>query len=267
MIFFQSKSEDTTVRIMEKKTDNPLVSGVINILNRVEEFKELAKTFYFDVILSVHLCPRCDGRIEMSGKSECSCVCGNIFDPTIAFQKSACCGKHLVRKSQHYVCPGCQKTVPSMFLFDEKLFDKAYFREMVRKSRSRAAKRREEMKRFLAESRSGALIFTEEPQLESIPGLMEALDDFVAVRESGTDDFHQDLNPRFKMENYRKYILDILGTDCLMFSDISSLMDDVRQDKIWRFISLIFMQNDREVILTQYGNDLLVERISYETYQ
>jgi hypothetical protein len=43
-------------------------------------------------------------------------------------------------------------------------------------------------------------------------------------------------------------------------------MDDCRRDKVWRFVTLIFMAQDREVELTQYGRDILVGRISYEAY-
>ena len=263
----QSELRSATALVQEKKVRNPLVSAVIRILKRVDAFKKLAREFYFDVILSVHQCPRCGGRIEMTGKGECSCVCGNIFDPTITFQKSPCCGKRLVRKSQHYICPGCRKTVPSMFLFDEKLFDKTYFREMVRKSRARAAKRREEMMRLLAGYRSGELLLTERPSLESIPGLIEDLDDFIGTEGLRPGDFALNTNSGFKMDDYRQHILHVLGCDSLLFSDIDTLINDARRDKIWRFVTLIFMQSEREVMLTQYGNDLLVEKTSYETYQ
>ena len=262
-----SELRGATSLVQEKRVSSPLVSAVIRILKRVDDFKKLAREFYFDVVLSVHQCPRCGGRIEMTGKSECSCVCGNIFDPTILFQKSPCCGKHLVRKPRHYICSGCQKTVPSMFLFDEKLFDKAYFREMVRNSRSRAAKRRDEMRRLLAESRSGVLIFADEPCLESIPGLIEDLDGFIGVEELMGDDFTPDMNSGFRIHDYRQHILQVLGCDSLLFSDIDILINDERRDKIWRFVTLIFMESEREVMLTQYGNDLLVERTSDEAYQ
>jgi predicted Fe-S protein YdhL (DUF1289 family) len=247
------------------ETGNPLRLGIIQLRRHVGQFKERARAFYFDVILSVHPCPECGGRIRMSGKSECTCGCGHVFDPTTAFQKSPCCGQHVVRKTNHYVCPGCQRTVPSLFLFDERLFDKAYFREMVRRSRARAAKRREEMRRILEGYRSGALRFTEAPCLEAVPGLVDDLDAFVGGAASGPD--HLDLNSVFKMEDYRNHILDILGNDGFMFSDIWPLMDDARKDRIWRFVTLIFMQNDREVVLTQFGNDLLVERRSGEAFE
>jgi len=114
------------------------------------------------------------------------------------------------------------------------------------------------MRRMMAGSRSEALLFTEAPCLEAVPGLMEDLDEFVGVEASETE--YPDLNSVFRMEDYRKCVLDMLGDDGFMFSDIDPLLDDTRQDRVWRFITLIFMQNDREVVLTQFGNDLLVER-------
>jgi hypothetical protein len=48
----------------------------------------------------------------------------------------------------------------------------------------------------------------------------------------------------------------------MLFSDIAPLSEDWRKDKIWRFVTLIFMRQDSEVSLTQYGADILVERIA-----
>jgi hypothetical protein len=261
----EDESGDVSATNLNIETGNPLRLGIIQILRLVDQFKERARVFYFDVVLSVHSCPECGGRIRMSGKSECTCGSGHVFDPTTAFQKSPCCVRNLVRRTNHYVCPACRRNVPSMFLFDERLFDKAYFREMVKKSRARAAKRREEMRRILAGYRSGILLFTEAPCLEEVPGLMEDLNAFVREGTSGPDNLL--LNSVYRMEDYRNHILDILGDDGFMFSDIGPLMDDTRKDRIWRFVTIIFMQNDREVVLTQFGNDLLVERRSGEAYK
>jgi len=48
------------------------------------------------------------------------------------------------------------------------------------------------------------------------------------------------------------------------YPTLKYVAENSRRDKIWRFITLVFMQNDREVDLTQYGNDLLVQRIHNE---
>jgi hypothetical protein len=43
-----------------------------------------------------------------------------------------------------------------------------------------------------------------------------------------------------------------------------SLLEDRRMDKIWRFVTLIFMQQDGEVSLTQYGDEVLVENAAHD---
>ena len=45
-----------------------------------------------------------------------------------------------------------------------------------------------------------------------------------------------------------------------MFSNFPALCEDVRVDRARRFVTLIYMEHEREVVLTQYGNDILVER-------
>jgi hypothetical protein len=135
---------------------------------------------------------------------------------------------------------------------------------MMRESRARAKTKREEVRRLLAGSRSGPLLFTEEPLLESIHGLTEALNDFIGAKIIGGYEFAP--KSGFRMNDYRNHILSILGLGSRLFSDIAPIIDDSRRDKVWRFITLIFMTQDREVALTQYGADILVERVRNEAY-
>ena len=200
----------------------------------------------------------------MVGPSQCSCSCGNVLDPTLAFQESPCCGARLVRKTYHYACARCHETVPSRFLFDERVFDPVYFREMMREARARAKRKKEELRRFLARTRSDPLILVEEPCLESIAGLEEALDGFIG---SAMIDLARFLpKSGFSMKAYRNHILAALGVGSRLFSEISPLAEDYRRDRIWRFITLIFMTQDREVELTQLGADILVERVASEAH-
>jgi len=253
-------------RHQEKLTRNSLIGAIGGVFNRVVDLKERAREYYFAVILSQYRCPKCHGPLYMSGQSECSCLCGNTFDPTLAFQKSACCGANLVRKTFHYACSCCHKAVPSRFLFDEKLFDKVYFREMMQESRRRMKEKREEVRRFLAESRSGALPLMEEPRLDSIPGLIQDLNDFVQEGSCEAEELFFDTQSAFHMNDYHDHIMSILSWESIPFSDIAPLIEDSHQDRIWRFITLVFMQNDHEVELTQYGNDILVQKVYHETY-
>lgn len=202
----------------------------------------------------------------MVGQSRCGCSCGNVLDPTITFQKSDCCNANLIRKTFHYACSKCNKTVPSRFLFDEKLFDNAYFQEMMQESRKRVKKKKEEIRRLLAESRSCELSFMENPDLTSVPGLLDDLNDFVKGESGPISNLFIPAKNPFIMDDYRKHILSGLGWDSLLFSSMNPLIEDKRLDRVYRFITLVFMENDHEVELTQYGHDLMVQRVYHEAY-
>jgi len=165
--------------------NNPLLGGLKGVQARIARFTEQVKDFYFRLQLGKHECPKCGGSLAMVGPSQCASSCGNVFDPTLAFQQSTCCRARLVRKTFHYVCSNCNQIVQSRFLFDERIFDAAYFREMVRESRARAKRKREEVRRLLAGSRSDALLLMEEPCLQSIPGLADALNSFIGTEMAG----------------------------------------------------------------------------------
>ena len=249
--------------------DSPLIKEMIKVLKNVSDFKERAKTFYFEVLLSAHRCPLCDGRLKMTGQSECSCNCGNTFDPTTTFQKSACCQAKLIRKTLHYACAGCHKAVPSRFLFDEKLFDKAYFKQMMKESRERTRRKREEIRKLLVESRSDVFNLTENPDFEALPGLFHDLDSFITSFEDGLSvcfGVFREGKSDFNMTDYRDHIISVLTWNAMHFSKIKPLIKDCRTDTVRRFVTLIFMQQDREVDLTQNGNDLLVQKIYHETH-
>jgi hypothetical protein len=107
---------------------------------------------------------------------------------------------------------------------------------------------------------------TETPNLESLPGLVEDLNDFIGAEPTEMAQVVFDERPQFRMDDYRVHINSILGWDCILFSEIAALIDDIRDDKIWRFITLVYMQHDREVKLTQHENDILVKRVYHEAY-
>jgi hypothetical protein len=248
----------------EMLSKNELIQEFQHVQIRVGDYKQRAKDFYFKVILSTISCPECCGQLQMSGQSRCSCSCGRTFDPTIEFQKSSCCGTKLIRKTYHYACRKCHRSVPSRFIFDERVFDKPYFRQLMRESRERKKRKRDEIRKLLAGSRSGSLPLLEEPDLESIPGLLDDLDDFIGTEAA---DYYQLVEGNiFDIEKYRGHILSLLGWDPVRFHTISPMDDDRRRDRVWRFITLIFMQNDREVEIEQLENDLLIQRAYNEAH-
>jgi len=236
------------------------------VQGHMTDFKECARAYYFEVVLSPHQCPGCGGRLRMTGLSQCSCACGQAFDPTLEFQRSACCGAKLVRRTYHYACSRCHEVVPSQFLFDERVFDKEYFREMMQEHRRRARQEREEMKRFLADSRSGTLLLMEGPHLESLDGFVQDLDVFIKIHQDIPGNFGFEAKSTFSMDRYRSHILSCLPTEVVHFSDIAQVDQDIRRDRAWRFITLVFMQNERVVDLIQEGDNIWIQRLQNEAY-
>jgi len=240
---------------------NPLIEEIHFVHAQIAQLKEKTKNFYFHVLLSQYNCPKCSGELTMTDQSQCSCLCGNILDPTLTFQKSICCGARLIRRIFHYACSRCNKTNPSRFLFDERVFDREYFREMMKASRAKKKKKKEEIVKFLNDTKSGELPLLQEPCLESVPGLIQDLDCFIGADEVAVDDLVFAVDSGFEMDDYRSHILSALGCGSRMFSSINRILSDPREDRIWRFVTLVFMRHEREVELTQYDNDLLIESI------
>ncbi len=257
---------DESKLIIEKLQSNPLIKSVYRVLGQIDAFKAHARAFYFEVILSAYRCPKCRQALTMTGQSECACASGHTFDPTIVFQKSICCQARLVKKTFHYACAHCHKTIPSRFLFDERVLDRSYFCKMMQESRRRAKAKKEEIRRLLAESRSEEFQLLDSPDIESIPGLINDLDSFIQDGISKSTDLVFESHFEFKIDEYRNHILSVLTWSSITFSEIAPFIQDRRRDRIWRFITLIYMQQDREVDITQEGNDLWVQRVYHEAH-
>ena len=235
---------------------NLLVTGIGEIRSFVQKFKERVKAYYFDILSTRYSCPKCARRVNLTDSSEVSCICGLSFDPTIEFQRSTCCLAGLKRKNLHYVCSVCGKITPSIFLFDEKTFDPEYFKERMQAFRENERKRKQEARELLKMAKSGSLCLTNEVDLDTLPGLTQDLNLLVGIESQEEFAF---LNQTLSFEEYRKHLLNQLNTE-LMFNSFTSLSLEERKDKIYRFITLIFMEQEREVNLFQYGNNILVER-------
>jgi hypothetical protein len=110
------------------------------------------------------------------------------------------------------------------------------------------------------------LVFTKEPDLESIPGLVYDLDEFIYNEDLDLNTPVYDHGNIFDIEKYRSHILSILEWDPVPFSDITSLEDNRRKDRAYRFITLIYMQHDLEIEIEQQGVELFVQRIYHETH-
>jgi hypothetical protein len=137
---------------------------------------------------------------------------------------------------------------------------------MMLKSRKRKKIKQEEMRRLLAESRSDTLTFTESPDIETIPGLIEDLNKFIQNMPNELGQCHLCPKEQFDMDKYRDHIISALSWDNMLFSEIEPIYPNIRDDKIYRFITLVFMDHEHEVELNQSGSDISIQRLYNEAY-
>jgi len=243
--------------MIEKLRNIECIEGI------VENYKKSAKQFYFDVLFGKYRCPQCHGILCLTGPSMAACQCGLIIDPTVLFQRSGCCNKPLVKRICHYACSKCGKSVRSLFLFDERLFDREYFRQMVAKSRQRK-RYREEIRKDKIRLQSGELLLKGILDPTWVDELEADLNEFVsgANKPADSDIFYTARD--FDLFQYSHHIRHQIGSKEIFFSDIIPLYDDSRKDRARCFVALVFMEHDRQVWMTEYNDDILVER--YEAH-
>lgn len=217
------------------------------IQERVATLREEVRWLYYAVFLFGKECPQCGhADLAMLKDSWCRCRdCGHETDPTLCFQTCPDCGSPLAKRIYHYWCAHCRNTVRSFYCVEAKVFDADYFREMMRESRSRKEARIEELKALLAGARSS-------PATPDCP------------MNTGCSDFEADLDrvvampialfrdtilksPAFDIDLYREHIRELVQGCVVNFDGISALVKDARLDRVFRFIAVVFM--DQEGIL------------------
>jgi len=238
---------------------NPLLRGLAHAQQSLEALTERARAFFYRVMLSPHHCPICGAwELTMLKSGQCRCTEGHVLDPTVAFQRSTCCGAVPVRRMCHYGCAVCGRVVPSRFLFSERIHDAPYFRERMQACRERKQRRLAAWREALARGRSEWLLFDDTPSLGSIPGLEEALNTFVKEGERAGEDRWRD-EDAFDMQRYWEVLRDYVLGVSVRFSAMPALDSDSRRDRARRFITLIHMEHEQVVRVTPHGDDLLVE--------
>lgn len=213
----------------------------------VARLMEKVRWLCYAVALFQKECPECGSpSLHMLRDSWCRCsACGHECDPTLRFQRCPDCDSRLAKQVYHYWCPHCRQAVRSFYTFDAKVFDPAYFREMMRESRRRKLARVEELKALLAGSRSSP----SEPDCPMDTGLTELqtdLDRVVAIPVAlFRDAFLKP--PTFDIDLYRRHIAELVEGCVVSFDGISALIQDARLDRVFRFIAVVFM--DQEGVL------------------
>jgi hypothetical protein len=234
-----------------------IVDLAFRMLARVLKYSQQVQRFFYEVMLAGHTCPECGGGLLMTGEAECRCrICRHRFDPTVAFQCCSECGGKVELRVRRYRCSRCGADVPSLFLFEGLAFDAAYFREKMAEHRRRRHEQRERVRRMLAECRSPAAGATP-IQLDSVPGLAEALDSLAAGQWAIPE---LPLPQGFDLQRYQSHLQAHIGPKAVDFDELPPLEEDGHLDRIWRFIAVIFMAHAGLIDLWQHGAGILMRK-------
>ena len=237
----------------------------------VDALMARTRAFHYEVMLSGHRCPRCDGTLRMTDESCCSCVdCGHEFDPTITYQRcSACDGTPRLRVCR-YVCRRCGRDLQSRFVFDGHVFDREYFRQRMAEARERKRVEHESAPPIMIPRRSEEL----QPApacLAEVPGLTDALDGLAGAPDLAA--WVPLMREGFDLNRYQAHLQAHIGRFEVCFDDLPPLEDNARMDRIWRFVTLVFMahagnirlwQEGRTIWVMEYGTDREGQGISGE---
>lgn len=222
------------------------------ILQRVGQLRGNARNLFYEVMLFQRECGSCGNTaLAMLRDGRCRChECGAEFDPTVAYQTCVDCDQPLILKIHHYWCPRCQHPVRSLFCFDERVFDRNYFREMMRESRERRRGQVDKLRQLLLDSRSPPFWLDQEPLLADALEFANALAPFVTAPVESTKTA-QSNRPYFDMKTYRSHLLELVPGCVVNFDGVSALISDVRVDRAYRFITAIFLEQEGLLVLEQ----------------
>ena len=232
-----------------------IIDMAFRVTSAVSGYSERARQFFYDVMLSDHVCPRCEGKLVMVADGRCRCSgCGHVLDPTVAFQRCLDCGGTPRIEIRRYRCRLCGQDVASRFHFDGLAFDAVYFREKMAESRARKQEQNARLQTRLVEDRSAPLE-SGPVDLTEMPGLADALNRLVAGAPIDPEMYACE---GFDLSRFESHVQAHLEPFPVSFDDIPSLSDDARLDRIWRFIAIIFLANAGLIEIRQEGQTIMV---------
>ena len=240
-----------------------IVQRATQLAAAVRSFSQRVQAFYYAVRLAEHACPECGGRLEMLREGVCRCrSCRRKFDPTITFQRCSWCEGRLQLRVRRYQCMKCGRDATSRFLFDGLVFDVNYFRQKMAESRQRKRERRERVRQMLAQSRSEHLAPIP-ADLASVPGLLAALNNLT----EGAPERILPHEPRsqFDLQRYQTHIQAHIRAFPLDMDDLPPLSENARNDRIWRFIAIIFLAHTGLLDIWQDGRAVMVKKREIDT--
>jgi hypothetical protein len=116
---------------------------------------------------------------------------------------------------------------------------------------------------MLAECRSEPLAL-KAPDLNSMPGLVDALNDLTAGLDASVA---LELKDKFNLGHYQEHIKSHLETAPIDLRQIPPLAEDQRLDLIWKFIAAIFLDHAGLVYIYQQDDTIWVMKYDYNKGQ
>jgi len=250
------------IHAKEPETNITACSGIMDIRKlaldltaAAQQFFTKAKRFYYLVMLFGYRCPKCNGSLTMVAEGKCMCkLCTGEFDPTVEFQICIACGGKPVLRVRRYQCKDCGGDITSMFLFDGLVFNAEYFHRKMADSRQRKKEQKQRVQQMLAECRSEPLAL-DVPDLNSVPGLIEALNGLTAGLDASAA---PELKDKFDLSRYQAHIRSHLGAEPVSLRQIPPLMENERLDLIWKFIAAIFLDHAGVINICQQHETIWV---------
>ena len=234
-----------------------IVESSFALVSAVSRFATRARMFFYEVVLSDHVCPTCGGPLSMQGEGRSQChACRRVVDPTLKFQVCSRCGGRPQLRTRRYECSACGAEIVSRFLFDGLVFDTEYFRRKMAEHRQRKLERRERVRQMLAENRSGVLT-PRAADLSASPGLADALNMLVGMEATLPA-----YSPRseFDLGRYQTHIQAHIGPFAISMDEIPPLGGSARNDRVWRFVTIIFLAHAGIIEVWQEGQAVMLRQ-------
>jgi len=234
-----------------------IIARAFELEAAVKQLCRKIRQFYYQVVLSGFRCPACDGPLVMVVDGLCQCQhCGDEFDPTLEFQQCTECGAKAKLKVSRYFCSGCKQEIVSKFLFDGRVYDRAYFAAKMAQSRKQKEKKRQELQQKILQDRSGS-IQTEPVDRSGIADLLAAID---GLTQGIKPTLPLPVEEGFDLRRYQSHIQAHIDDFEVNLREIPAIIENPRKDLIWRFIAVIFLAHAGMVNLRQEGLEIWVTK-------
>lgn len=145
----------------------------------------------------------------------------------------------------------------SLFCFGERLFNNEYFREMMRESRQRKEEEAEKLRHLLLEARSLPYWPQAVPVLDNPAQFDEDLEEFISPLPASQTK-KTPVRPFFDLHAYRRHLLDRVQGCVVQFDGVSALVQDARLDRVYRFITAVFLDHEGLLDIEQHHDGTII---------